>query len=461
MYARVKAHPGVRTIYSQRLIREGVITETELNELIEKRVQRYEDALARAKQVAPKKQTPAEIVVVEELDGSAVVETPVTAEVIKSIAHKIAIVPDGFNVNPKMVGQLARRAKMGSGELPIDWAFGEAMAFGSLVVEGSRVRLSGQDSGRGTFSQRHAVLYDTQTGKSWTPLSELRSETKPAARFEVFDSSLSEEGVLGFEYGYTVVAREALVLWEAQFGDFVNGAQTIIDQYIAASEDKWRQTSRLTLLLPHGYEGQGPEHSSARLERFLQLCAENNLQVCYPTTPAQYFHLLRRQVRPGMERPLVVITPKSLLRLPAAASAITDFTSGGFLPVIDDGEVTNAAGVERVVLCSGKVYYDLIERRKKAGVENVAIVRLEQFYPFPQARLREILARYPQAKQLVWAQEEPKNMGGWTFVEQRLEEIYAQRPIYVGRVASASPATGSYAIHQAEQAQLVAKALNV
>jgi 2-oxoglutarate dehydrogenase E1 component len=463
MYARVKAHPGVRTIYSQRLIKEGVITETELNELIADRVRRYEDALARAKQVAPKKQAPATITQIEEIDGSDVVETPITAELIKSIAHKIAVVPEGFNVNPKMVGQLARRAKMGSGELPIDWAFAEAIAFGSLVVEGSRVRLSGQDSGRGTFSQRHAVLYDTQTGRSWVPLSELRSPSAPAARFEVFDSSLSEEGVLGFEYGYTVVAREALVLWEAQFGDFVNGAQTIIDQYIAASEDKWRQTSRLTLLLPHGYEGQGPEHSSARLERFLQLCAENNLQVCYPTTPAQYFHLLRRQVRPGMERPLVVITPKSLLRLPAAASVVEDFTRGGFQPVIDDVEITNAEAVERLVLCSGKVYYDLIEGRKKAGVESVSIVRLEQFYPFPLTRLREVLAKYPQAKQLAWAQEEPKNMGGWAFIEQRLENILSgcERPIYVGRSASASPATGSYAIHQAEQARLVAEALGI
>jgi 2-oxoglutarate decarboxylase len=256
MYARVKAHPGVRTVYSRRLIKEGVITEAKLEELLAERVRRYEDALERAKQVAPKKETPKTIATIEELDGSQVVETPVAAEVIKSIAHKIAVVPEGFNVNPKMVGQLARRAKMGSGELPIDWAFAEAVAFGSLVIEGSRVRLSGQDSGRGTFSQRHAVLYDTQTGKSWMPLSELRSDSKPEARFEVFDSSLSEVGVLGFEYGYTVVARQALVLWEAQFGDFVNGAQTIIDQYIAASEDKWRQTSRLTLMLPHGYEGQ-------------------------------------------------------------------------------------------------------------------------------------------------------------------------------------------------------------
>jgi 2-oxoglutarate dehydrogenase E1 component len=463
MYARVKAHTGVRTIYAQRLIKEGVITEKELEELIAERVRRYEDALARAKQVAPKKEAPAEIVITEDLDGSALIETPVGADVITTIAHKIAVVPEGFNVNPKMVGQLARRAKMGAGELPIDWAFAEAIAFGSLVIEGSQVRLSGQDSGRGTFSQRHAVLYDTQTGKSWAPLSELRSEAKPEARFEVFDSSLSEEGVLGFEYGYTVVAREALVLWEAQFGDFVNGAQTIIDQYIAASEDKWRQTSRLTLLLPHGYEGQGPEHSSARLERFLQLCAENNLQVCYPTTPAQYFHLLRRQVKPGMERPLVVITPKSLLRLPAAASVLDDFTSGGFLPVIDDGEIAEAQAIERVVLCSGKVYYDLLEARKKTGSGKVAIVRMEQFYPFPAERLREVLAKYPAAKQLVWAQEEPKNMGGWTFVEPRLENLLpaGQRVIYVGRVASASPATGSYAIHQAEQAQLVSEALGI
>jgi 2-oxoglutarate decarboxylase len=463
MYQRVKAHPGVRTIYSERLIKEGVITEAELGELIAERVRRYEDALARAKEVASRKDPTLVEPALEELDGSIVVETPVSADTIRTIADKIAIVPGGFNVNPKMVGQLARRAKMGAGALPIDWAFAEAIAFGSLVLEGCRVRLSGQDSGRGTFSQRHAVLYDTQTGKSWAPLSELRTSSAPEARFEVFDSSLSEEGVLGFEYGYTVVAREALVLWEAQFGDFVNGAQTIIDQYIAASEDKWRQTSRLTLLLPHGYEGQGPEHSSARLERFLQLCAENNLQVCNPTTPAQYFHLLRRQVRPGMERPLVVITPKSLLRLPAAASALADFTSGGFQPLLDDPEIKNPETVNRVVLCSGKVYYDLAEARKKAGVENVAIVRMEQFYPFPQTRLREVLAKYPSAKQLVWAQEEPKNMGGWSFVEQRLENLLptCERPIYVGRTPSASPATGSYAIHQAEQAQLVAEALAV
>ncbi|HSS21997.1 MAG TPA: multifunctional oxoglutarate decarboxylase/oxoglutarate dehydrogenase thiamine pyrophosphate-binding subunit/dihydrolipoyllysine-residue succinyltransferase subunit [Pyrinomonadaceae bacterium] len=462
MYARVKAHPGVRTVYAQKLIKEGVITEAELAELIAERIRRYDDARSRAQKIAPKKDSPAEIIVTEDKDGSELIETPVAAETIAALGNKIAVVPDGFNVNPKMVGQLARRAKMGSGELPIDWAFAEAIALGSLVLDGKRVRLSGQDSGRGTFSQRHAVLYDTQTGKSWTPLSELRSDTNPEARFEVFDSSLSEEGVLGFEYGYSVVAREALILWEAQFGDFVNGAQTIIDQYIAASEDKWRQTSRLTLLLPHGYEGQGPEHSSARLERFLQLCAENNLTVSNPTTPAQYFHLLRRQLQPGLERPLVVITPKSLLRLPAATSTIHDLSSGGFLPVIDDAEAQTET-VDRIVFCSGKVYYDLVEARKKAARANVAIVRLEQFYPFPGVRLKELLTKYAGAKQVIWAQEEPRNMGGWTFVEPRLEELLpdSERPVYVGRVASASPATGSYAIHLAEQAKLVADALGI
>ncbi len=461
MYARVKAHPGVRTLYAKRLIKEGVITEEELNGLIEERVRRYEEALANAKRKVKEEPAPAQPEVVE-LDGSEIVPTEIDAAMVNTIGHKIAVVPDGFNINPKMVGQLARRAKMGDGSMPLDWAFAEAVAFGSLVVEGTRVRLSGQDSGRGTFSQRHAVLYDTQTGKSWSPLSELRSETNPEARFEVFDSSLSEEGVLGFEYGYSVIAKSSLILWEAQFGDFGNGAQTIIDQYIAASEDKWKQTSRLVMLLPHGYEGQGPEHSSARLERYLQLCAENNLQVCYPTTPAQYFHLLRRQIKPGMERPLIVMTPKSLLRLPAASSSVADLTTGGFSPVIDDVEIADATAVEKIVMCSGKVFYDLAEARKKSQEKRVAIVRLEQFYPFPAEAIRETFAKYPNFRQLAWAQEEPRNMGGWTFVELRLVNLLQEdRPIYVGRSASASPATGSYSIHQKEQAQIVSEALRI
>src|SRR5437016_932994 len=341
MYQRVREHPGVRATYAQQLIHEGVIDEAGVNELIEERIRRYEDALARAKEIAASAKAAEEpAAAVAELDGSDLVETGVEADVIKGITRQIAVVPEAFNLNPKMVGQLARRAKMGEGATPLDWAFAEAMAFGSLALDGTRVRLSGQDSGRGTFSQRHAVLYDTQTGQAWSPLSELRSKESPHGRFEVLDSSLSEAGVLGFEYGYSVVASDALVMWEAQFGDFNNVAQSIVDQYISASEDKWKQTSRLTMLLPHGYEGQGPEHSSARLERFLQLCAANNLCVCYPTTPAQYFHLLRRQIREGFERPLVVMTPKSLLRLPAAASAIDDLAGGGFQPLIDDSEVS-------------------------------------------------------------------------------------------------------------------------
>jgi len=335
------------------------------------------------------------------------------------------------------------------------------MAFGSLALQGTHVRLSGQDSGRGTFSQRHAVLYDTRTGKAWSPLSELRAQDNPSGRFEVFDSSLSEAGVLGFEYGYSVVAAGALVMWEAQFGDFNNVAQSIIDQYITASEDKWKQTSRLTMLLPHGYEGQGPEHSSARLERFLQLCAANNLCVCYPSTPAQYFHLLRRQVQSGFERPLIVMTPKSLLRLPAAGSSLEQLTSGGFELLINDADVADPDSVERIVFCSGKVFYDLADARRKTEERRVALIRVEQFYPFPRTALTEAVARYPNATDLVWCQEEPKNMGGWTFMEGKFEDLIPEgdRLRYVGRAESPSPATGNYAVHVREQERLVREAL--
>ncbi|MBA2645386.1 MAG: multifunctional oxoglutarate decarboxylase/oxoglutarate dehydrogenase thiamine pyrophosphate-binding subunit/dihydrolipoyllysine-residue succinyltransferase subunit, partial [Pyrinomonadaceae bacterium] len=462
MYARVKAHPGVRAKYAARLVEEGVLSEAEVEAMTAEVVARYEARLARAKEIVagkpPKNELPPPIV---EEDGSKIVETPVSAETVRDIAHRIAVVPEGFNINPKMVSQLARRAKMGEGATPMDWAFAEAMAFGSLALEGTPVRLSGQDSGRGTFSQRHAILYDTGTGLAWKPLGDLAKGEHGRAFVEVFDSSLSEQGVMGFEYGYSVVAKNSLVMWEAQFGDFANGAQVILDQFIAPGVDKWQQTSRLVLLLPHGYEGQGPEHSSARLERYLQLCAENNMQVCYPTTPAQYFHLLRRQIKQETALPLIVMTPKSLLRLPAAVSTVEQLTSGGFLPVIDDGDVTKRDDVQRIVLTGGKVFYDLHAARKKSGDERVAIVRLEQFYPFPEKLLREIFATYPNATQIVWAQEEPKNMGAWSFVEPRLTDMLPQcgRPYYVGRAASASPATGSYTIHELEQRQLVDFAL--
>jgi multifunctional 2-oxoglutarate metabolism enzyme len=466
MYQRVKEHPGVRTIYAKRLIKEGVLDQASVDQLIAERIGRYEDAQTRAKKVAAEQKSVAFTEnPVKEIDGSELIETATSADSIKRIAQQISMLPEGFHLNPKMVSQLGRRAKMGEGQLPIDWAFAEAMAFGSLALEGTHVRLSGQDSGRGTFSQRHAILYDTQTGQAWVPLSELRA-ADARGRFEVFDSSLSEAGVLGFEYGYTVIASDALVMWEAQFGDFNNVAQSIIDQYVTASEDKWKQTSRLTMLLPHGYEGQGPEHSSARLERFLQLCAANNLCVAYPTTPAQYFHLLRRQVRPGFERPLIVMTPKSLLRLPAAASSLDLLTSGGFQPVIDDVEVKDAGPVERIVFCSGKVFYDLLDARKKEVGESanrVAVVRVEQFYPFPVTAIKEAVEKYSHAKEIIWCQEEPKNMGGWTFVEGKFEDLIpgGDRLRYVGRAESASPATGSYAVHFKEQDKLLKEALTI
>jgi 2-oxoglutarate dehydrogenase E1 component len=480
MYARVKAHPGVRHLYAEHLIREGVITEDDLKQMTDAVVGKYEGILERAKQIASEvkpKKTSIPAPVVEE-DGSKIFESGADVATLQQVSEKISIVPESFHINPKMVGQLARRAKMGAGEVPMDWGFAEALATGSLVLEGYPVRISGQDSGRGTFSQRHASMYDTLTGERWTPLSELRSEKNRNARFYVFDSSLSESGVLGFEYGYAVSAqRVELVAWEAQFGDFSNGAQVIIDQYIAASEDKWQERCRLVMLLPHGYEGQGPEHSSARLERYLQLCAENNLQVCYPTTPAQYFHLLRRQVLQEIVRPLIVMTPKSLLRLPAAASTMDELTSGGFQPVIDDNAITDKSKVKRVVLCSGKVYYDLeagrhsgsppvlggVDAASADGVvdDRVAIVRVEQFYPFPAERIKEIFASYPNATQVFWTQEEPQNMGGWTFVEPRLRAIKPENSSlkYVGRAASASPATGSYAIHEMEQKSIVDRSL--
>ncbi len=460
MYQRVKEHPGVRELYTRQLIREGVVTAEEVQQMIDERWRRYENALLGAKEIVAN--TKERVVTLPEPpaddDGSTVLETGVAAETIAQISQTLSVVPANFTLNPKMVSQMSRRAKMGSGETPIDWGFGESLAFGSLLSEGTTVRLSGEDVGRGTFSQRHAIMYDTKTGEPWIPLESLMQN---GARLDVFDSSLSEFGVLGYEYGYSVIARDALVMWEAQFGDFANGAQVIIDQFIAPGEDKWKQTCRLVMLLPHGYEGQGPEHSSARLERYLQLCAENNMQVCYPTTPAQYFHLLRRQVKQETLRPLVVMTPKSLLRLPQAVSSLDEFTDGGFQPVI--GDAVNPANVQRILICSGKVYYDLQAEREKRNENRIAILRLEQFYPFPETLLKDWLAKYAGAHEIFWVQEEPRNMGGWWFMRSRLEALTraVQELRYVGRTASASPATGSYTLHGLEQQQFIQEALNL
>jgi 2-oxoglutarate dehydrogenase complex dehydrogenase (E1) component-like enzyme len=388
-------------------------------------------------------------------------ETGVARETLTRIGRALTTVPSGFHLNPKMVQQLARRAKMAEGAAPLDWGTAEALAFGSLLLEGTPIRVSGQDSSRGTFSQRHAVLVDTANGESWTPLATLDPKQ---AHFEACDSPLSEFAVLGFEYGYSVEWPEALVLWEAQFGDFANGAQVIIDQFLASAEDKWRQTTRMGMLLPHGSEGQGPEHSSARLERYLQLCADGNLQICNATTPAQYFHLLRRQMRQPRPTPIVVFTPKSLLRLPAAASPLDALVSGGFRVCLDDPETESeprARGeVERLLLCSGKVYYDLLAARRERALDTAAIVRVEQLYPFPEKELEAIFATYPNARQVLWVQEEPWNMGGWHVMYRRLKRILpGDRTLaYVGRAEAASPATGSYKVHQAEERDLVLNA---
>lgn len=379
------------------------------------------------------------------------VDTGISDDALDRIASALATFPEGFTVHPNLIKTLLGRAENIRKRAAVDWGTGEALAFGSLVLEGTPVRLSGQDSRRGTFTQRHAVVVDYETGAEYYPLAHVAPDQAP---FDVYDSSLSEAAIMGFEFGYSLDEPESLVMWEAQFGDFANGAQVIIDQFITSCESKWNRASGLVLLLPHAYEGQGPEHSSARLERFLQMCAEDNIQVAYPTTPAQYFHLLRRQVRRNFRKPLVVMTPKSLLRLPAAVSPIREFTPGHhFHEVLDDTQVV-PENVTRVIVCSGKVYYDLAKKREELGTQAVAIIRLEQFYPWPEQQLGAALSRYRRAREWLWVQEESQNMGGWTFVEPRLRAMNFPFD-YVGRDASASPATGSHHVHEQEQKLLV------
>ncbi len=377
-------------------------------------------------------------------------QTGISERTLDRIGDALGTFPAGFTVHPNLLKTLVGRSENIKKRLTVDWGTGEAIAFGSLVLEGTPVRLSGQDSRRGTFTQRHAVVVDYETGADYYPLGNLDPNQAP---FDVIDSSLSEAAVMGFEFGYSLDAPDTLVMWEAQFGDFANGAQVIIDQFLTSCESKWNRSSGLVLLLPHAYEGQGPEHSSARLERFLQMCAEDNIQVAYPTTPAQYFHLLRRQVRRKFRKPLVVMTPKSLLRLPAAVSPVSEFTTGNsFHEVLDDK--SNPDQVTRVLVCSGKVYYDLAKKREELGTQAVALVRLEQLYPWPEAQLAAVLGRYRRAREWVWVQEESQNMGGWTFAEPRLRAMNFPFE-YVGRDASASPATGSHHVHEKEQKLLV------
>ena len=471
MYRAINATKTTRTLYAEKLAAEGTVPAAEAKAVLDEFTKTLEDANAAAKSYRPNKADWLEghwsgfAPVDQQEDELAEQPTAVASETLKRIGAALAHVPDGFNLNPKISRQLeAKKHAVDSGE-GIDWATGEALAYGSLLLEGSRVRLSGEDSQRGTFSQRHAVLIDQVNQNEYTPLNNI---AKDQARIEIYNSLLSEAGVLGFEYGYSLADPETLVLWEAQFGDFANGAQVIIDQFVASGETKWLRMSGLVLLLPHGYEGQGPEHSSARIERYLQLCAERNMYVCNLTTPANYFHALRRQQHRNFRKPLIVFEPKSLLRHKLAVSRLADLAEGTrfqfVMPEID--AIAPPEQVRRVAICSGKVYYELLAERRLKQIKDIAIVRLEQLYPFPENTLRRVLTPYINAD-VVWCQEEPENMGAWHFVDRRIEKVLGRldmkvrRPTYVGRDPAASPATGLAKTHIVQQARLVATLLGI
>ena len=460
MYAAVEEHPSVRELYAKALVKAGVISQkkadgsaqTMARDLAERQ------AAVRKQHAEPQLDRGAEAL---EAEDPGEPETAVDAETLQRLNQQLYRWPATFNINAKLAKQLAkRRAALGADDGRIEWAHAEALALASLVVEGVPIRLTGQDTVRGTFSQRHQTLWDAKSGAAYTPIQHLDGAK---AAFELHNSPLSEYAAVGFEYGYAVTAPEALVLWEAQYGDFVNGAEIIIDQFIIAGLAKWRQTSRLTLLLPHGYEGSGPEHSSARLERFLALGAEGNIRVVYPTTPAQYFHLLRRQARHADLRPLIVMTPKSLLRLPEAASRPEELSAGAFASVLDDPSVTDeaAAGIRRVIICSGKVYYDLTTAEERAAHPELAIVRAERLYPFPTEDLERVLARYPGVERVTWVQEEPRNMGARKFVLPKIRHLVPFKiPLGdISRPERSRPAEGYPAAHTAEQARIVHEAL--
>jgi len=461
MYAKIQKHKPVGMSYAERLLQSGMVTANEVAGWQERQKKELYEIYDHTQKVREEYE-------LHELnpipvDGmpTDLPPTAVSREVIHRTLDGITTFPPDFHLHPKLARFIERRGAAHDGP-HVDWALAETLAFGSLVLEGTPVRLSGQDSGRGTFSQRHAEYHDFQTGKTYVPLQHL---APGQATFDVFNSPLSEYGVVGFEFGYSVADPLSLVLWEAQYGDFVNGAQIIVDQFISSAESKWGQPSGIVMLLPHGQEGGGPEHSSARLERFLQVSAENNMQVAYPSTPAQYFHLLRRQMRGGADRrglrkPLVVMTPKSLLRHPKVVSTIDDLASGVFQPVLDDNRVADASAIRRILACSGKIYYELLAAHEARGVTDIAIVRVEQLYPFPQAEFAALLRKYSAAEHVVWVQEEPRNMGAWAFVRGHIQPMLGpSRAIgYAGRPRSASPAPGSPKRHQQEQADVIADA---
>ncbi len=457
MYDKIKRRDSVREGYLERLLKLDEVSREEADRIAEARREHLEQELSVARSEEFKPHYSAFEGVwkdYSETEDAAVheVETGVAEAQASDLLRALATVPDDFKLNSKIRRALHGRVEMAEGSQPLDWSAGEALAFATLVQAGIKVRMSGQDSERGTFSQRHAVFHDADDGHEFVPLQAVAAEP---SLFEIHNSPLSETGVLGFEYGYSLDTPDGLVVWEAQFGDFVNAGQVIIDQFIASAEDKWKRLSGLVMLLPHGMEGQGPEHSSARLERFLQLCAEDNLQVAMPTTPAQIFHLLRRQVLRPLRKPLVVMTPKSLLRHPRAVSSLAELASGTFRRILADDAV-DVAKVRRVLLTSGKVYYDLLQAREERGRDDVAILRLEQLYPLPDALVREHLDIFPAAAPVFWVQEEPENMGAWRFLRVQWGETLCGRPLRrVSRPASASPATGSGAAHRLEQAEVL------
>jgi 2-oxoglutarate dehydrogenase E1 component len=465
MYKVVRNLPSTRTLYAQKLIDEGLLTQMEADELNSS----YRKALDEGTHVQKSLVTAPNTALYVDWrpylghDMGMPCDTTIHIERLKQLAAKIVQIPENFAVNRQVAKVLDDRTKMSKGEQMLDWGCAELLAYASLVDDNYKVRLTGQDVGRGTFSHRHAVLHDQNTGETHVPLQRISESEK---KFVIFDSILSEEAVLAFEYGYATTRPDALVIWEAQFGDFANGAQVVIDQFIASGEYKWERLCGLVLFLPHGYEGQGPEHSSARLERFLQLCAQKNIQVCVPTTPAQIFHMLRRQIIRPLRKPLIVMTPKSLLRHKEAVSSLEELATGHFQTVIPDTDNLDPKQVKRLVLCSGKVYYELRAKRREHKLDNTAIVRLEQLYPFPEELLTEVITPYVNLEEVVWCQEEPQNMGAWYASQHHMKNVIWRHNQklwlqYAGREASASPAAGYTALHNREQEQLLKDALNL
>ncbi|MGD0068523.1 MAG: multifunctional oxoglutarate decarboxylase/oxoglutarate dehydrogenase thiamine pyrophosphate-binding subunit/dihydrolipoyllysine-residue succinyltransferase subunit, partial [Streptosporangiaceae bacterium] len=458
MYDLVEAKRSTRKVYTESLIARGDITMEEAEAALRDYQQQLERVFTETRDAAERPAEPGTVLKPEPEDrpvNHEAVPTAVTAEVVKRIIDTQVNLPDDFTPHPRLKPLLDKRAAMREVDA-MDWATGELLAFGALVLDGHPVRLVGQDTRRGTFGQRHAVLVDRHTGADYTPLKQLESG---AAKFFVHDSLLSEFAAMGFEYGYSVARPDALVCWEAQFGDFLNGAQTIIDEFISSGEQKWGQCSGVVLLLPHGYDGQGPDHSSARVERFLSLCAQDNMTVAMPTTPGNYFHLLRWQGLSGRHKPLIVFTPKSMLRLKAATSAVSDFTTGSFRPLIGAPASPDDAAVRRVVLCAGKVYYDLAGRQRETGSAQTAIVRVERLYPLPASELRAEVGRYPNAEAVIWVQEEPANMGAWPTMALKLPRVLNREIGVISLPASSAPAAGSAAKHASSHKEIVETAI--